>query len=61
MTHESESQGKTNETGWQAEWAAWWQGYWSDTPADRATTPEPRPAGYAWRESKHEFDFGGER
>lgn len=61
MTHESEPQGKTNEAGWQQEWAAWWQGYWSDAPAERAAKPEPRPVAFTWRESKHEFDFGGEK
>lgn len=51
----------TNESGWQAEWSDWWQGYWSDAPAERAAATEPPPLGFPWRESAHEFDFGGEQ
>ncbi len=40
------------------EWANWWQSYWSGVP------DEPPHEGVGsrqiWRESAHEFDFGGE-
>lgn len=47
-----------DEAGDEREWADWWQGYWA-APADE---PQPeRPAvPHRWRESAHEFDFGGE-
>lgn len=40
------------------EWAHWWQGYWSDAPEAREGSGVPEPHTF-WRESAHEFDFGG--
>lgn len=60
MPHESQKTA-TTEGGWQREWANWWQGYWSDTPGERPAPAESAPVDYPWRESKHEFDFGGEQ
>jgi hypothetical protein len=47
-------------SGYDREWTNWWQGYWSDAPAP-LRTPEPPRSAPGWRESAHEFDFGGDR
>lgn len=47
-------------SGHDREWATWWQGYWSDAPAPPRSMEHPRTA-EDWRESAHEFDFGGEQ
>ena len=62
MSYETETT-TTTEGGWDGDWSSWWQGYWSDAPTQGA--PEPvaitRMSGaWVWRESAHEFDFGGE-
>jgi hypothetical protein len=59
--NEGQSQSRVEYTD-EREWADWWQSYWSDAP-ERPRQPErtrPRPR-YPWRESAHEFDFGGEQ
>jgi hypothetical protein len=44
------------------EWANWWQSYWSDAPeTPRQPEPTRSRSSYPWRESAHEFDFGGEQ
>lgn len=46
------------ERGDEREWSDWWQSYWSgpsEEPAHEGATTRLR-----WRESAHEFDFGGE-
>ena len=44
------------------EWANWWQSYWSDAPETPRQPERTRPRQrYPWRESAHEFDFGGEQ
>ena len=40
------------------EWPDWWQSYWS-TPAEEPQH-ERSSVRQLWRESAHEFDFGGE-
>jgi hypothetical protein len=40
------------------EWSDWWQSYWSG-PQDESQ-PERPSLRHLWRESAHEFDFGGE-
>jgi len=62
MPYETEAT-TTTEGGWDGDWSSWWQGYWSDAPAQGAPEPAaaPRSSGvWVWRESAHEFDFGGE-
>lgn len=56
MPYETEAPA-TTESGWEEDWSDWWQGYWSDTPAQ----PPAEPLARVWRESAHEFDFGGEQ
>jgi hypothetical protein len=40
------------------EWSDWWQSYWSGPQND--PQPERSSLRALWRESAHEFDFGGE-
>jgi hypothetical protein len=44
--------------GDEREWAHWWQGYWSDAPEHHEAL-DGGEMRHGWRESAHEFDFGG--